>query len=274
VLGGQVIKINPALITITEGLIAEKTSEELQHRVVEQVVRLLSQGVRTFHVDVNFEDYSGFSASRPDLNGSIFSPRFLHSLNTLVHASGAFLNLHLLTDFPSRHLAEYASVGAGAICFQLDAVPHDRELARLLALIQDLGACASPVIETVGSDNLKPPGMDAVLMLLEPFLSQIGMLTFQVAGTASRTHSPAGRLAKEQAISYIAPMREMFGGAIQLQGGITTQTIGDAVRLGAEFFVCGSEVFRNRRGRPPEKVIDDMLRRAAEVLCEDEGECG
>jgi hypothetical protein len=47
---------------------------------------------------------------------------------------------------------------------------------------------------------------------------------------------------------------------------MTTQTIGDAVRLGADFIVCGSEIFRNREGRSAEAVIDDLLLRAADAL--------
>jgi pentose-5-phosphate-3-epimerase len=266
VLKGEVIKINPALITVSDGFVDKVTSAELQKQVLEQVSQLLAHKIRTFHVDVNYEDYSDFGASNPDLNRAIFSPRYLQTLNHFVQAKGAHLNLHLLTDFPQLHIVEYENVGAGAVCFQLDSIPDSHVLGELITSIHRMGACASPVIETVGSENLKPREKEAVLALLEPVLAQVGMLTFQAAGTASRSDRQAGRFAFEQASSYVAFMKRAFRGTVQLQGGITTETIGEAVRLGTEFIVCGSEIFRNRDGRSPVVVIDRLLQRAAEVF--------
>jgi pentose-5-phosphate-3-epimerase len=268
ILKGRVIKINPALITITDGLVNTVPPVSLQQQVIERVHRLLTHKIRTFHVDVNFEDYSGFGASGPDLNRTIFTPAFLRTLNHSVQAKGAYLNLHLLTDFPLEHLAEYAAVGARAVCFQLDSVSDGKVLTELIAKIQRLGACASPVIETVGTENLQPRSREAVLKFLEHVLAQIGMLTFQVAGTASRSHALAGHFANEQAQSYISFMKQAFRGTIQLQGGMTTHTIADAVQVGADFIVCGSEIFRNREGRSMETVIDDLLLKAADALDE------
>ena len=266
VLDGKIVKINPALITITDGFVDRAAPAELQQRVVEQVHQVLAGKVQTLHVDINFEDYSGFGAVRPDLNQVIFTPPFLQNLNEFVQAQGVYLNLHLLTDFPLQHLAEYAAVGAGAICFQLDTVPDRKMLAELIDHIRGLGACASPVIETVGTENLKPRGPEAVLEFLEPMLSQVGMLTLQVAETAARSNKITGRFAMEQARDYISFIGQGFGGTIQLQGGMTTQTIGKAAQLGAGFIVCGSEIFRNRAGRSPAAVVDQLLQQAAEAL--------
>jgi pentose-5-phosphate-3-epimerase len=268
ILNGQVIKINPALITMIDGLVRTTPAAKLQQQVIEQVHQLLAYGVRTFHVDVNFEDYSGYGLSRPDLNGVVFSPAFLQDLNQLVVEGGAYLNLHLLTDAPLRHFAEYAAVGAGAICFQLDATPDPKTLAELLDSIDQPGACASPVIETVGSESLPPRSREDVRALLEPVVSQIGMLTFQAAGTASRSNRPAGQFAAEEARAYISFLREGFRGTIQIQGGMTSGTIGRAVQLGAEFIVCGSEIFRNRESQPATVVIDRLLQQAAQALGE------
>ncbi len=266
VLNGQVIKINPALITLTDGFMDKVAPAQLQKQIVEQVHRLLAHKIRTFHVDINFEDYSGFVASRPDFNRIIFTPQFLQTLNHLLQAQGAYLNLHLLTDFPLQHVREYAAVGAGAICFQLDSISDHKTLAELVDHVRHLGACASPVIETIGTENLTPRSQEAVLKLLEPMLSQIGMLTFQAAETAARSNKPSGQFAVEQARSYISFMEQIFSGTIQIQGGMTTQTIREAVQLGADFIVCGSEIFRNRDGRSAEAVIDKLLQQAADGL--------
>ncbi len=260
------VKINPALITVTDGLVDKRPVDRLQQMTVTYARELLEHKVRTFHVDINFDDYGGFSDQRPDINVSIFTPPFITKLNEIAHSFDGFLNLHLLTNTPYDRLRQFEHIGLGAICFQLDAVSSQADLKELVRRILDSGACASPVIETVGSENLAPRSREEVLSLLEPVLSDIGMLTFQASGTASRSHSPAGSFNRERAIYYIDFLKEFFKGAIQIQGGVTSRTIGEAVRMGAEFIVCGSEVFRNRDGLTAPQAIDRLLREAAKAL--------
>ena len=267
-LAGWIVKINPALITITDGRVAETSPAELQRMVGNRVADLLDHGVHTFHVDVNFDDYSHFAATPPDVNADVFSPPFLADLNRMVRDRGAFLNLHVLTDDPSARLQAMRNVGFGAMCFQLDVVPNTAAVTALVRQIGDMGACASPVIELVGSDGAAPRTKEQVMSLLEPSLSGIGLLTIQAAGTAARSDTAAGRLQGNAAGEYIRFFRRDFDGAIQLQGGVTTATIGNAVRLGAEFMVCGTEIFRNKDGRAPGEVVRGMLAEAARALLE------
>lgn len=265
VLAGRVVKVNPALITLTDGLVATTPPEELRARVRKQVAGLLRHGVRTFHVDVNFADYGGFASRAPDLNAGVFTPGFLAGLQDRLRAAGAFLNLHLLTDRPLERLREYARAKPGAVCFQLDAVDDHRQLVMLIARIQAMGACPSPVIETVGTRRRPALPPAVVRAHLAPVLAEIGMLTFQAAATAARTS--AGRMLNVAAVrAYLTPLRARFAGAVQLQGGITTRTIGDAVRLGADFVVCGSEVFHSSTGLAPGEAVDALLAAAAEIL--------
>ena len=266
ILDGRVIKINPALITVTDGLISSTPPGVLQQRVEEQTHHLLAHGIRTFHVDLNFPDYSGFAQSKPDMNTAVFTPDFVEHLNRGVVSAGAFLNVHLLTDAPQQHLREYQHIKLGAICFQLDAVFEPRRLAALVEQIRTMGACPSPVIETVGSERLQPQAVGDVLKLLGPVLPHMGMLTFQAAGTASRSDRPAATLATGLVRPYIESLQREFAGTIQIQGGITTGTVGQAVGLGAEFLVCGTQLFRNPEGLTPDQVIRAMLQAAAETL--------
>lgn len=266
VLAGRVIKLNPALVTLTDGLIDQMKPEVLQQQIWEQVVDLLSYKIRTFHVDLNFEDYRGFGNERPQGNLSVFTPAYLERLNDRIRSSGGFLNLHLLTSDPQQHLTQLAHLAPGAICFQLEVVNDSRQLAQLVRQIIDVGACASPVIETVGSTHLRPLPKERVRELLKPVLPAIGMLTFQAAGTASRSNRPAGHFARDALASFLTFLRESFTGTLQIQGGITTQTIGQAVQLGAEFLVCGTELFHNREQGSPRAVIDALLTEAAKAL--------
>lgn len=266
ILAGRVIRINPALITIIDGLVSSTPAETLRHRVETKVGNLLGHNVHTFHVDINYPDYSGFGPVAPDVNTSVFTPEFLADLNDVLRSRQAFLNLHLLTDYPIERLHAFAGIAFGAVCFQLDAVADSGSLEQLVGTIADMGSCPSPVIETVGTGRKAVPPREQVLTILEPALSEIGMLTFQAAGTASRSSTAQGALALDAARSYIELLRPQFDGTMQLQGGVTTDTIPQAVRLGAEFLVCGTEIFRNSEGRTPTEVIDGMLEQAAQAL--------
>jgi pentose-5-phosphate-3-epimerase len=268
VLAGRVIRINPALITITDGLVETTAPAALQERIQARVNELLRHKVRTFHVDINFPDYSGYGPKRPDINTGIFSPPFLADLNAMVRAGGGFLNVHVLTHAPREQLRAFDGVAFGAICFQLDVLTNAREVVALVDAIWDTGACASPVIETVGSGQAAPRSPAEVLALLEPTLPRIGMLTVQAAGTAARSTQVQGAFSQGPAAAYIAALRPIFPGTLQLQGGVTTRTIGDVVRLGAEFLVCGTEIFHHPAERTPPQVIDDLLERAAHALAE------
>ena len=266
ILEGRVIKINPALITITDGLVESTPPETLQPLVETYVGDLLDFNVRTFHVDINFPDYSSFGPVGPDINTKVFTPAFLACLNDLVRSRGAFLNLHLLTDHPRERLREFAGVSFGAVCFQLDAVNGTESLSMLVDDILETGACVSPVIETVGAGQGIIRTKEEVLDFLKPVLSRVGMLTFQAAGTASRSSSAQGTLALETTRSYIEFLQPALDGTIQLQGGVKTETVGKIVQLGAEFLVCGTEIFRHPADHTPEEVIAGMLQEAARAL--------
>jgi len=267
ILQGKIIKLNPALVTLTDGLIGLMPPRLLQEEIMRQVEQILEHGkVYTFHVDLNYGDYKGFGHKRPEVNTSIFTPAFLQELDKLVRSYGCLLNLHLLTSQPYRQLLRFSHIDLGAVCFQLDAIPNRDKLVKLIRRILDLDACASPVIETIGSENLIPKPPEQVWEMLKPILPEIGMLTFQLAGTASRSNMPEGSLQIEPAKSYINHVKDAFTGTIQIQGGITVQTIREAIALGAEFLVCGTQLFHNPDKLTPIETIDLVLLEASKQL--------
>ena len=266
ILAGGAIKINPALIVMVDALTNQVTPAVLQQRVKSAVVFLLQHKIRTFHLDLNFDDYSGFKANQPPANTAVFTPVFIEDLNGIVRANNGFLNLHLLTDDPLRHWEQLAHIPLGAVCFQLDAVFDPPRLRELVTRITATGACASPVIETVGDDTFIPAGPEAVWALLEPALADIGMLTFQTAQTAARSDTPAGRFRPDRLEPYLQLARQSFSGVIQLQGGITLESVAPAAQLGADFLVCGTELFYNKAGYSTPQVIDRMFETIAALF--------
>jgi pentose-5-phosphate-3-epimerase len=266
VLDGHVIKINPALITLIDGRVDTTPPATLQRSVQDHVIRLVSHKIHTFHVDVNYPDYRGYGPQPPAINTQVFTPAFLQDLNALIRSKGGFLNLHLLTDSPLKQLRHYDHIALGAVCFQLEVLPDMEQLVALIDHILGMGACASPVIETVGSDHVAPPSPQRVLQQLQPVLARIGMLTFQAAGTASRSNQPAGTFAADQVRRFIAPFKQAFRGTVQIQGGIKIETVGQALELGAEFLVIGTQLFHHPDGLSSTDVVDRLLRQAAIVL--------
>jgi pentose-5-phosphate-3-epimerase len=196
----------------------------------------------------------------------VFTPAFLKDLNALVRSRGAFLNLHLLTNAPLMQLRHYDHIELGAVCFQLEVLPDAGQLAELIDHILGIGACASPVIETVGSDHMAPPSPQQVHQQLQPVLSKIGMLTFQAAGTAARSNQPAGSFAADQVRRFIDLFKQAFRGTVQIQGGIKIETVDQALDLGAEFLVIGTQLFHHPAGLSPTDVVDRLLGQAADVL--------
>lgn len=268
ILAGQVVRINPALITLIDGRVENTLASELQQEVLTIVRRLLDHKIRTFHVDINFEDYSGFGTQRPDINTGVFTPAFVRELVTITRPADAFINLHLLTDDPEKHIDNFKQAGAGAVCFQLDVISDSVQLAGIIKQIREINAVPSPVIETVGTDNLIPQSPAKVRKLLHPHLSDTGMLTLQAAGTASRSNIPAGSFNLTRVAAYLDELRPGHRGTVQVQGGIKTGTVAPAVKLGAEFLVCGTQIFHSKEGHSPEQIIDTMLQEAAAALAD------
>jgi pentose-5-phosphate-3-epimerase len=268
ILDGRIIFINPALITLVEGTSTQEPPRVLQEKVSQAVEALVKAGVRTFHMDINYADYSGFGGDKPVMNDGVFSPGYVSELTSLLRPYKAFLNVHLLTDHLRERLLPLRHAHPGAICFQLETL-GDKDLEHCLNMIGDMGACASPVIETVGSDNLVPPAPADVMRLLQSRLDCVGMLTFQAAGTASRSSAKAGAFGLGNLLPFLDVLRDIFAGGIQIQGGITTATVGDAVAIGARFLVCGTQIFHNREGKAPQQVVAELLRNAANALCPD-----
>ncbi|WP_026885432.1 hypothetical protein [Clostridium beijerinckii] len=268
IINGKVIKINPALITILDKLDKSLDTNTIQEKVIEEVEILLNHGnIKTLHVDINFDDYSNFGSNGPSVNSHIFSISFLERLDALVRLHEAFLNIHLLTDYPKIHIKDIKHIKVGAVCFQLEVVKDYQELKEIINEIIEIGACVSPVIEVVGTDKFIPKTKKEILEFVLPFQDKIGMLTFQVEATGARSSNSSGMLNSKEIEEYINYFTRNFDGTIQIQGGITAETIRSAIKLGSEFLVCGTEIFNNKLGYSSVDVIENMLKEADKALC-------
>lgn len=249
VLAGRVIRINPALITLLDGQNGAMPSWIATQHVLTRANHPLQHKIETVHVDIVYPDFGGAPPT-----DHIFTLGFVITMAAL----GVHINLHLLTYDIERAMQPFLKLPVGAICFQLDAATG--RLPQIVAAIEAAGICPSPVIETVGTPERPPLPPEAVAELLTPL--HIDMLTIQAAGTASRSDQAAGTFDAEAVRRYLAALD--FAGVLQLQGGITIETVPTAVRLGADLLVCGTQLFKHPDGI--EAAIDAMLVAAADTL--------
>ncbi|MDE0545561.1 ribulose-phosphate 3-epimerase [Microbacterium sp. C7(2022)] len=139
------------------------------------------------------------------------------------------LDVHLMIDDPERWAPDYAELGAASVTFHLEAATEPVALARRLRAI---GARAGVAVK---------PATDVANLLdvLDEF-DQILVMTVE-PGFGGQSFMPE-TMPKLSLLSTEARRR---GSQVWLQvdGGISESTIGQAAAAGADTFVAGSAVF-------------------------------
>jgi ribulose-phosphate 3-epimerase len=155
------------------------------------------------------------------------------------------LDVHLMIDDPDRWAPAYAEAGAFSVTFHAEAAGEPVTLARRL---RALGARAGIALK---------PGTDAAPYLdLLPEFDQVLVMTVEpgFGGQAFITETMP-KLARLADAVHDAGLDVW----LQVDGGITADTIGMAAEAGADTFVAGSAVFNGEV--PAERIAS--LRAAA-----------
>jgi ribulose-phosphate 3-epimerase len=155
------------------------------------------------------------------------------------------LDVHLMIEKPERYVTEFVKAGAATIGVQVEACPH---LHRTIAQIHEAGARASVVLN---------PGTPA--LAIEPVLSDVDQVLVMTVNPGF-----GGQKFIESMLVKIAALRRMLDErgrevALEVDGGISLETIGKAARAGADVFVAGTAVF----GAPDYAQAIAALRAAA-----------
>ncbi|BDZ52964.1 ribulose-phosphate 3-epimerase [Agromyces marinus] len=148
------------------------------------------------------------------------------------------LDVHLMIDDPDRWAPGYAEAGAASVTFHAEAANEPVALARRL---REIGARAGIALK---------PGTDATPYLdLLPEFDQVLIMTVEPGfGGQSFIHETMPKLRR------VADAVEAAGLDVWLQvdGGITAETIGIAAEAGADTFVAGSAVYNG--GDPADRI--------------------
>ncbi|MQW23474.1 MULTISPECIES: ribulose-phosphate 3-epimerase [unclassified Lactococcus] len=196
------------------------------------VKRLEQAGAEVVHIDImdgHFVDNLTFGAGvvaalRPETN--------------------LFFDCHMMVEHPEKYITEFAKAGADSMSVHVESTPH---LHGTLQQIKNAGMKASVVIN---------PGTS--VELIKPVLSMVDMVLVMTVnpGFGGQKFIPE-TMEKVAELSAIREAKNL-NFEIEVDGGITDETISLAKAAGANVFVAGSFVFKGNVEDNIKKLKDQL----------------
>ena len=185
-----------------------------------------------------------------DIMDNIFVPNFTFDFQRakeIIKFSDLPVDAHLMIADPDISAPKYAQAGCVSVTFHLEAA---KNIGQTISNVKSNGAKVGVAVK---------PGTS--FSLVEPFIEQMDLLLIMTVepgfGGQSFMHEQMDKV--KTARSRIELIK---GGKplIQVDGGISLETIGEAASAGANCFVAGSAVYKSA---DPENMVQ-LLRKSAE----------
>ncbi|HYW05997.1 MAG TPA: ribulose-phosphate 3-epimerase [Longimicrobium sp.] len=143
------------------------------------------------------------------------------------------VDVHLMIEHPERYLAAFAEAGADIVTVHLETCPH---LHRTVQQIRELGVRAGVTIN--------PATPAAALSEILPYVDLVLVMSVN-PGFGGQSYIPTST-AKIATIRRMLDERGLDGVELEVDGGVTADTVGEVVRAGATAVVAGSAVYNER----------------------------
>jgi ribulose-phosphate 3-epimerase len=143
------------------------------------------------------------------------------------------VDVHLMIERPERYLAAFAEAGADILTVHLETCPH---LHRAAQRIRELGVRAGVTIN--------PATPAEALSEILPYVDLVLVMSVN-PGFGGQSYIPTST-AKIAAIRRMLDERGLDAVELQVDGGVTAETVGEVVRAGATAVVAGSAVYNER----------------------------
>lgn len=210
-------------------------------------------------LNADFADLAGEVARVPDSDAihiDVMDNHFVPNLTlglpvveSLRRATEQMLDIHLMIEDPDRWAPPFVEAGAESVTFHVEAAHAPIRLAREL---RALGARASMA--------LKPATP------IEPYADMLAELDMVLLMTVEPGFG--GQAFLNLVLPKIRRARDLIEGTgkqiwLQVDGGISAETIGRCAEAGADTFVAGSAVYR----APDPNEMVNQLRALAVAAC-------
>lgn len=169
--------------------------------------------------------------------------------STVHRATDKPLDVHLMIEEPEKWIETYAKAGAHTIIFHVEAVADEQAAVELAQRIRDLGVRAAFSIK---------PGT-----AIEPWLDKLHhfdeVLVMSVEpGFGGQKFMP--EMLEKMRVLRRSIDEQKLDTVIEIDGGISLETIAVAAEAGCDAFVAGSAVFK---AEDPATAVDELRKEAA-----------
>jgi len=220
-------------------------------RIIEILPSILSADMARLAEAMECVKAGGASVIHVDVMDGHFVPNITIGppvVRSLRQATDLLLDVHLMIEEPDRYIPDFIRAGADSVSVHQETVVH---LDRTLNLIRSGGAEAGVALNPATPVETLSAVMEMVdfvlIMTVNPGFGGQSFIPY----TLNKVRQ-LDQARRERGLDF----------RIEVDGGLTPENVGEAVRAGADWIVAGSSVFHSS---DPRQTVEHMRRLANEA---------